>query len=373
MEWSNQSKYNSFNSWKGLNYSANYKLIVDWMSGLSGYLPPPIEVNLDPYAECQLSCSFCITQRYLKHHREEVGEMRKLPREYIIKLIDFLAGWGVRGVCLSGGGEPTLHSDIGEVLTHAKNKGMDVALVTNAVHMTPQLAKDICYSCRWVALSVDSADRETYKKIKGADMFDKVTENIRNLVEWRKETNSKVDLCFKFLILPENQYQIYDACLLAKSLGVQDWHCRPCDYEREDIKGHKKLELDIPAIYKQFEECHKEETESFHVYTVVHKFNPEFHIYHGFNKCLAAPLVLPILTDGNAYLCVDQKMKSDFKIGSCFPNPEQILKWWGSKEHREFIKSIVPSRDCQLRCTWSPYQQQIEQVILQDKMCLSFP
>ena len=225
-EWTNS--FSSFNSMKGLSYYSNYKQIVAWMNGAE-YLPPPVECNLDPYAECQLECHFCITQRYLRHHREEVGEMRKLPRDYMFELVAFLAKWGVRGLCISGGGEPTLHSDMPELMVYARDKGMDVALVTNAVHMTPALMESICYSCRWVALSVDAADRETYKNVKGADRFNKVVENISNLVNKRNQTNSKVDLCFKFLVLPENQNSIYKACLLAKSLGVQDFHCRPVD------------------------------------------------------------------------------------------------------------------------------------------------
>ena len=54
--------------------------------------------------------------------------MRVLPEEYIHRLIDFLADWGVRGLCISGGGEPTLHPAIEWIISHALGK-MDVALV----------------------------------------------------------------------------------------------------------------------------------------------------------------------------------------------------------------------------------------------------
>ena len=66
MEWSARNEYSSFNSMKGLAYYENYKQIVDWLNG-NDYLPPPIEVNLDPMAKCNLDCYFCITQRYLNH------------------------------------------------------------------------------------------------------------------------------------------------------------------------------------------------------------------------------------------------------------------------------------------------------------------
>jgi len=363
LEWTN--KYNSFNSYKGLTYYENYKAINKWMDG-NPYLPAPIECNLDPMAECNLRCYFCITQRYLRTHREEVGEIRKLPRDYMLKLVDFLSVWGVRGLCISGGGEPTLHPDLPELILHAKDK-MKVAVVTNTTLITNKLA-DALMHCRWVAMSVDAGTRETYKEVKGRDYFKRVKANITMLANLREVVGSKVDLCYKFLVLPENQYEIYKACKLAKSLGVQDFHVRPVDFERKDIVGHKQLAIDKDSVFEQFEECHKEETEGFHVYTVTHKFNPDFHVKHDFNKCLATPLVIPILQDGNAYLCVDKKMEADFKIGSCYPYPEKIMDWWGSDAHRQMVKS-VDINQCS-RCTWSAYNSQCENL---EGMCLDFP
>ncbi len=359
-EWSSKRKYNPFNSDKGLTYYTNYKQILAWLDG-DKYLPPPIEVNLDPVIGCNLNCYFCITQSYMKGVKHE-----QLPLEYMMGLVDFLADWGVRGLCISGGGEPTLHLDLSDVIGHANMKKMDVALVTNAVKIPIE-----GLSCRWMALSVDASTRDTYKKIKGKDEFKSVCDNILILSDVRKGLERETDLCFKFLILPENQYEIYDACKLAKELGVQDFHARPCDFEKQDIVGHKKLTLDIVAIHEQFDRCHTLEDENFHVYTITHKFSPEFHVTHDYPACLAAPLILPVLTDGNAYLCVEHKMDPKYLLGAAYPNPEKILDWWGSDRHRQMIKGIVPERDCS-RCIYSGYHQQIE-AIRTDSMSLSFP
>ena len=180
-----------------------------------------------------------------------------------------------------------------------------------------------------------------------------------------------MDLCFQFLLLPENMYSILGACKLAKELGVQDFHVRPVDFERSDIQGSKKLEFDIPRIEEQFARCHEEETQDFRVYTVTHKFDRQYHVKHDFSRCLATPLLIPILTDGNAYLCVDKKMEAKFKLGSCYPAPEHILDWWGSDKHRELIKNVNINQ-CS-RCTFGQYNAQIENVVLKDGMCLAFP
>jgi molybdenum cofactor biosynthesis enzyme MoaA len=370
MEWSKTNQYNSFNSYKGLTYYNNYRNIMSWMERETDYLPPPIECNLDPFAECNNRCYFCIGQRYLVDKREEVGEMRKLPTEYMLKLVEFLSRWGVRGLCISGGGEPSLHEGIYKVMALAKRKGMDVSFVTNAVRIPKPLGAMFNY-CRWVAISVNAGKRETYNKVAGKDHWNEVIYNIEYLCQMRKNFNSKVDYCYKFLVLPENQYEIYEACKLAKDLGVQDFHVRPADLERGDIKGNGKLELDLKAIEEQFEKCHAEETNEFHVFTITHKFDPCMHVKHDFTRCLASPLVVPILSDGNVYLCVDKKMESPFRLGAAYPNPESILTWWGSEEHRKLIESVDINK-CS-RCTWGQYNLQCEKVVENDGMCLSFP
>jgi len=340
------------------------------MEGKSSHLPPPVECNLDPVAECNLNCYFCITQRYLRTHREEVGKMRTLPTKYMLRLVSFLAQWGVRGLCISGGGEPSLHKDIHKVIQCAIGTGMDVAFVTNATLISNELAEALM-CCRWVALSIDAGDWGTYNTIKRKHYFDRAIDGVSRLAQLRRQNSSKVDLCYKFLVLPENISTIHKACKLAKELGVQDFHARPVDFERSDIEGHRQLAIDKEKVEEQFILCHKEETKDFKVYTVTHKFDPEFHIKHDFKQCLATPLVIPILQDGNAYLCVDKKMEGKFRLGSCYPDPEQVLSWWGSEEHRQLIKG-VNIKKCS-RCTWSQYNRQVEEAVIEDKMCLSFP
>jgi pyruvate-formate lyase-activating enzyme len=354
---------------KGLTYYDNYRKILAWMKRESSDLPPPVECNLDPFAECNNACYFCIGQRYLRNNRTEVGEMRRLPTPYMLKLIAFLAQWGVRGLCVSGGGEPSLHSDIDAVLLKANYLGMDTSFVTNAVRISDRLAYALMKT-RWVAISVNAGDAVAYRAVAGKDNFKQVLLNIEKLATMRSHGGYKTDLCYKFLLLPENVHTMLQACKIAKELGVQDFHVRPVDFERNDIEGHKALSLDPQYIIEQFALCHEQETKDFHVYTVTHKFDPDFHVKHDFEHCLATPLVIPVLTDGNAYLCVDKKMEERYKLGSAFPDPESILEWWGSEKHRQLIESVDIGK-CS-RCTWSEYQKQII-VVEEDKLCLSFP
>jgi len=129
-----------------------------------------------------------------------------------------------------------------------------------------------------------------------------------------------------------------------------------------------------PSSYQnQFTFGPRLEDEDFKVFTVTEKYDSEFHVKMNFNYCIATPLLIPILQDANAYICVDRKIEADYKLGSCNP-PSNILKWWGSNEHRQKLKSIKPERDCcNLRCTFSQYHKQMEDVVLMDTMMRAFP
>ena len=363
MEWSNTSQYNSFNSFKGLCYFEHYQKIVGWLED-GNKLPPPIECSLDPIEACNHHCYYCNSQRYLKdrvvYPQLSWGEM--------YNLIQFLAGWGVKGLCFGGGGESTLNNEVPTMINIAHQRNMEVAMITNGSVFHDSYLREALLNCRWVGISVDASNKEEYKRIRGVDTFDLLTGNIRRLVEERNKAKSELDIAFKFLVLPENMDSIYEACKLAKDLGVDDFHVRPVDLERKDYKNAQKHNFDIERIKEQFEMCHTEETDDFHVYTVIHKYDEEFHVKHDFKKCLASPLVLQVCTDRNCYVCVDHRMEDRFKLGAW----EDVETWWGSKKHRGLVQGINPSEECS-RCTWSEYNRQIEETVMEDKLCIAFP
>lgn len=267
-----------------------------------------------------------------------------------------------------GGGESTLNSEVTAMINIAHQRGMETALVTNGSMLFDGFLRMALMDSRWVGISLDASSKEQYKRIHGVDMFDVVVDGIERLVAEKRKEHAGVEIAIKFLVLPENVNSIIDACLLAKSLGVDDFHTRPVDLERKDYKKGK-ANLNIDWLKEQFEWCHrKAEDDKFHVYTVTHKYDDEFHVKHDFGGCQVSPLVIQVCTDGNCYVCVDHRMEDRFKLGSM----NNIKEWWGGDKHRELVKSIDPATECS-RCTWSEYQRQFTEVIQNDRMCVAFP
>ena len=225
---------------------------------------------------------------------------------------------------------------------------------------------DALQLCRWVGVSVDAATPETYRKLKGEDEFETV---IGNLIRATKKPG-KCDIGFKFLISSINQHEIYAACGLARDIGVRDFHVRPMDFHHQGMGS----DLDGKLVNTQMEGCHSFETESFRVFTVTHKFNPDFTPKRNFSQCYGAPLLIQLCANGKVYFCVDQLHQEEYELGNHYPNPESILDFWGKEKHKHMVlEQGIPSI-CKTRCTFGVYCEQCEKLFVNedDPMCQKF-
>ena len=359
MEWSTSNKLNPFNSYKGLTwYESHYKPISKWWDG-EGALPPPVEASLDCCHGCNFRCPHCNSQ---KHTNKGKGVMEF---KEMFDTTQLLQGWGVRGICFGGGGEPTLNPDIDGILRDICEA--QICIATNGSMIDDELAEEMM-DCKWVAVSVDASTPETFHKVHGVNAFEKVCSNISKLVAAKKRTGSKVLISYRFLITPANWFEVDSACRVAGSLGVDAFHARPADLERKDFEGII-TDYDIFSINEKLEECHSLESDTFKVITATHKFNNQFKVFHPFKNCVASPLVLQVCADGNSYVCPDHKLEERFKL--C--ETKDILGYWGSDKHRDLLKGINVKEECS-RCTWTPYAEQIEKLAMgDDPMHLNFP
>lgn len=362
-EWSKQNEFNSFNSWKGLLYADWYRAVVrkDFM--------PPVEASLDPIHQCNLLCEHCNAHGYLTGGKLKD---RRIPNDHLMNLVRFLAAWGVKAICFGGGGEPTLHSKLADAIRLTVSSGMEASVATNGTLFNENLL-DALQQCRWVGISIDAATSETYKKGRKENLFDQAVDNMSALVKRIKKSKSTCDVAYKFLIFDYNQHEIYKACQLAKKLGVRDFHARPADFSHQGMgKKRKPVNYDIDLILEQFEKCHRLESDSFRVFTVMHKFDDRLRPRKDFGQCYAAPLCIQLCADGNVYFCPDTRHQKNFLMGRHYPDPENILKFWGNSKHKKMVFGNTPAV-CRTRCTFAPYNRQCENLFTgNDPMCWRF-
>jgi MoaA/NifB/PqqE/SkfB family radical SAM enzyme len=351
LEWSDNNIYNSFNGYKGLLYA-------DWFQSIvKGEFKPPIHASLDPIHQCNLLCEHCNAHRYLTDGNQKLN---RLPDQHLVKLIEFLGNWGVKSICYGGGGEPTLHTGLAEAILLTKKVGMQSSIATNGTLFTDELIRSLT-TCKWVGISIDSATPETYKIGRKKDLFNVAIDNISRLVQAQGEC----DVSYKFLVMPYNQHEIYQACKLARELGVRDFHARPADFRHQGMGEMQKKnnEFNVELIKEQFEKCHNLESKDFRVFTVTHKFNNDLTPRRDFSQCYAEPLIIQICADGNLYHCFDQRHQEEFKLGSHYPDVENIKKIWGGEKHKSLVFGNTPCK-CTTRCTLGFYNRMCEEVFM---------
>ena len=278
--------------------------------------------------------------------------------------------------CEGGGGEPTMRKNLPEIFKLIKSYNRQSSLTTNGTNFTDELIDTLANCCRWVGISVDSSNKDTYMRIRGVDCFNKTTSNMSKLVNKVNELKTNCDVSYKFLITPDNYTEIYDACKLAKEIGVKEFHARPADMSHQGM-GENKLkdyEYAVKNIEEQFEKCHQLRTENFRVFCVSHKFDSNFKPLKNFNQCYAMPILIQCCPDGNVYSCVDQRLVDDFKLGSYLPNPKQILDFWGGEKHHKLVFGDTPKK-CPGRCTFTMFNETCQRIVIeeeQDYMCKWF-
>jgi len=197
-------------------------------------LPVTVEIHLTN--RCNLNCYYCSFS-----DRDKKLEMSGSNAQAAVSEI---AKLGVRGITFSGGGEPTVHKDHLRIMLHAKNMGMDVGLITNGVNLDPRVMSYLT----WIRFSVDSSNPFIYKKIRGVGCLNKVKDNIKKAVKYRKDFNLDTTIGLQAVVTKDNISILDSTAEMAEKLGVDYFQYRPIEKGNKMDKPELTGEYDLKVI-----------------------------------------------------------------------------------------------------------------------------
>ena len=158
---------------------------------------------------CNLKCSHCYTSSYSNKSEDE------MTTKEIFSLIDDSAEEGIFVISL-GGGEPFLRKDIYDILKYGRDKGIEMIPVTNGLFINEESIKKLkSTGIRQIVVSLDGTNPQTYKEIRGVDLFDKLVSSIKSL------TDAGFRVFINCVITKLNVSEIEEMIKLAKSLNVR--------------------------------------------------------------------------------------------------------------------------------------------------------
>ena len=128
---------------------------------------------------CNYSCTYCLPQGYKK----TPGDTRSfMSTEEILRLTKALSELGVCKIRLTGG-EPTVRKDFFDILNDMKqNSNIPKVTMTTNGYRLDKIAKQLHeVGLDGINISIDSLDRETFKKLTGHDRLNEILEGIKIL------------------------------------------------------------------------------------------------------------------------------------------------------------------------------------------------
>jgi MoaA/NifB/PqqE/SkfB family radical SAM enzyme len=127
-------------------------------------------------------------------------------------------------VVLHGIGEPLLNREIFAIVAYLKSRAVTVLFNSDAISLTATRALRLIESgLDEYRVSMDAATRQTYRRLRGVDQFDRVVANVRRLVELERErSRSAPRVSLWFTASRMNLHELLAFVRLAADLGVHE-------------------------------------------------------------------------------------------------------------------------------------------------------
>lgn len=293
----------------------------------SGETPAPITMELDLTNRCNHRCPRC------GGCREDQAATLRITEAFAY--LKQMAQYGVRGVMVTGGGEPTLHPGVADVLTEGKRLGLDMALITNGSTMSDDLAATVAASCVWCRVSIDAGTAEEYRYSHGMDghAFTKAWYAVHALAKARDDAESPLTVGVGYLTDSHTLRGMRLATERARDCGADYIQFRP--YHRDQTPIAMELLF-----------CRQLETTRFRVVSSAPKYATMSHA-RPYGTCHGSCFAGVIAADACVYLCCHLRGQAAWSLGSLREQSFRAI-WEGPR--RQELLADLDVRECLPQC-----------------------
>jgi MoaA/NifB/PqqE/SkfB family radical SAM enzyme len=138
----------------------------------------------------------------------------------------------IERVVLHGIGEPLLNPELPRFVAHLKERGAHVLFNTNAVLLDRRRGDALAEAgLDELRVSLDGADREMYRRLRGIDKFEQIVANVRAFVARQRERGLAAPLVSLWFVgMQANLHQLPQFVRLAAELGVGEAYLQRMTY-----------------------------------------------------------------------------------------------------------------------------------------------
>lgn len=311
------------------------EVVARWLKGENIY---PIELEIGLTNACNHRCIFCAVD-YTGYKPDRIDS------ELLINNLKEVAPKGVKSIIYAGEGEPLLHKDAPDIINRTKCLGIDAAMSTNGVLLTPEVSKDCLKSLTWIRFSVAGITDETYDKIQCGRQGDlsKVLSNMEEAVKVKREQHLHTTLGVQLLLLPDNKDEIVQMGKRLKEIGVDYFTIKP-------FSQHPQSQHILQVDYKEMIELEQEvkalESEDYKIYFRAYSMQ-KLECKRCYEHCWALPFMVYVDAKGNLWPCIVFMGKEELKYGNL--NEESFVEIWEGS-HRKEIVDYFRNMDLEQNC-----------------------
>ena len=324
----------------------------------------PINIEIDPSNACNHSCPFCISGHlHLKKFKgTELFNRQMMNKDILMNLVKDLTKTEVKSISWTGGGEPTMNPNLKEAISYIKqNSNIDMGMFSNGTMFDRfDLFETIVDSLSWVRISIDAGNAKSYDELRVTNKnsnFNHVINNIKKLLQIKKERNSKIVIGVGFVVTQDNFDEVLDFASLFKDLDVDYCQYKPeiIQIERNNAPNNKEQispefwANHVLDLLKQASNILGSKFQC-NVYKVQDLIQDKEKTYgREYRQCIGSQLQPCIGADGEVYVCTNHRGHKERSYGNLYKN--SFSEIWKNISKRKSVMDVIEKKEKFSKCS----------------------
>lgn len=313
--------------------------VARWMNGENIY---PIELEIGLTNACNHRCMFCAVD-YTGY------QPTMMDAEMLKRNITAFAEKGVKSIIYAGEGEPLLNKSAVDIINFTKKNGVDAAMSTNGVLLTPEVSRECLASLTWIRFSTAAITDASYEKIHQCRKGDLqiVLNNMQEAVRVKREQKASTTIGVQLLLLPENKNEVVSMAKELRKIGVDYFTVKP--FSQHPQSGNI-LQVDYQEMLDVENELKEIATEDYKIYFRAHSME-KLICKRDYTQCLALPFMVYIDAKGNLWPCIVFMGKDELSYGNLYEESFEEI-WEGDKRKRlmDYFSKLDLEKNCRELC-----------------------
>lgn len=302
----------------------------------------PITIDMSLTRACNYACEYCYAML-------QENDRKVITKQIMRDFIDDCARMGVRGISLVSDGESSISPAFLDTIVYGSQQGISMAVGTNGLVLTRQKLEKILPHLTYLRINISAGERARYAEIMGTKeaWFDRVCQNIRDMVEIKKQNNLSVTIGMQMVLMPEYRDQILPLARLGKELRPDYLVIKHCSDNEDGDLG-----VDYGQYRSLYGLLHEAEAMSDDEYKVVVKWSKiDADGSRSYQRCYGPPFIIQLSGSGLVAPCgmlFNERYKK-FHIGNICD--QRFYDIWQSDRYWEVMNYLAsPDFNAQKMC-----------------------